>query len=105
MELDTGSFVSTLKYDDAVRAGALIFPSDHKIMGYGGNPIKIIGKCSQNFSFQGKEFLHTFLIVESDRENLFGRDLCLKLDLTMNLPDFELKNVFNVRHNFLKDFN
>lgn len=105
-ELDTGSHVSTLRYSDAMKTNAVITPTCHRVLGYGGSDIKLCGETKITISFNNISCSHTFLVVTNNNVNLFGRDLCTKLDIGVNVPscDSAHNSIFNVKDNVLNKF-
>ena len=85
-EVDTGSYVSTIRHDDARLAGAEILPTQERALAYGGAKIELLGECNINVSFASKIKMHRFLVVHSNQENLLGRDLCSAFNIKMCLP-------------------
>ena len=85
-ELDSGSAVSTLREEDAKAAGILIEHTHHKVVGYSGNFIKLFGEAKTNIATGSKKLQHKFLIVNSCKSNLLGRDLMSKLNIKINVP-------------------
>ena len=101
-EFDCGSGVSTLRLADAHRIEAAIIPSDKRMFGYGGFDIKTLGQTTVNFSYKGYHFKHTFVVVDSNCVNLFGRDLAHKLEMYLEIPNC-VNNVSSVLSEF-KDY-
>ena len=85
-EVDTGSYVSTIRLHDAHAAGAHIQPTRERALAYGGTNIELFGECNITVSFASKTKIHRFLVVASNQENLLGRDLCCAFNIKMFLP-------------------
>ena len=92
-EVDSGSHVSTLRHSDATEAGAIVTPTQHRVMGYSGNAVQLCGQTTVNVQYNGREFTHTFLVVKSSSVNLLGPDLCYKLQVGITVPDCNIKTV------------
>ena len=105
MEIDSGSHVSTLSKNDALRAKCKIEPSSRSVLGYSGTKIEILGECLVEFSYHDKHFRHNFLVVPSNKVNLLGRDICSKLGLQFCISNEYQSNSINdsVLNNF-KDY-
>ena len=113
-EIDSGSHVSTIRQCDAARSGVVISPTQHRVLGYSGNPIKLCGETYVNVTYGHKRIKHKFLVVNSNNVNLLGRDLCQKMDIKLVLPDVtqysdKVKNVYvgkydDVRNTILSEF-
>lgn len=80
-ELDSGSHVSTLSHDTAIKIGGVITPTPHKIIGYSGSQILLYGQLIANVIYNDESHRHTFLIVKANSVNLFGRDFFRSLKL------------------------
>ena len=93
-EVDTGSYVSTLKAKDVRNAGISVVPTTEKAVAYGGTSIDLIGECILPIKLGQVVFQHRFLVVNENEVNLFGRDLCSKFDLKISIPS-EINNVNN----------
>ena len=63
-ELDSGSHVSTLSYSDAMRVGGNVMPTSHKIIGYSGVSIELLGEIYTTVRFNGKSVVHNFPVVK-----------------------------------------
>ena len=85
-EVDSGSHISTLCICHAVSCGAVIVPTYKRVQGYSGNQVSLYGQTTVKFAYNGLSFMHTFLVVNSDRVNLLGRDLCNKLNIKFTVP-------------------
>ena len=77
-EIDSGSFVSTLCYEDAIKLGATIKDTTCRLKAYGGSQIDVIGETNLEVNYEGVKHDHIFIVVKSSKINLFGRDLCTK---------------------------
>ena len=77
-EIDCGSRVSTICHVDAARAGAVISPTKHRVLGYSGNAIKLCGETFVDVTYGHLKMRHKFLVVESNKVNLLSRDLSKK---------------------------
>lgn len=86
-EIDSGSHVSTIRQCDADRAGVVISPTKHRVIGYSGNAVKLCGETYVNVTYGHKMLQHKFLVVNSSNVNLLGRDLCQKMNIKLVLPD------------------
>ena len=65
-------------------------------MGYSGNQVKTLGECFSEFSLNNNKFIHKFLIVESHKVNLIGRDICSLLNCFFSIPDkIKINNVYD----------
>lgn len=86
-EIDSGSHISTLTKNDAMRVGAYVRPTTQRVIGYSGNNIDILGEAEVSFSFNNNDFIHVFYVVHPNRPNLLGRDICNKLRIEFSMPD------------------
>lgn len=87
-ELDTGSYISTLRKSDLnSMSNSELKPTSKRAKSYGNNPIKFLGECKLNLEFNGRTVSHKFLIVEDNCTSLLGRDLCSKLDFDIKIPN------------------
>ena len=103
-EIDTGSYVSTLCRNDALRANAVIRRTAHKALAYGGACIKLLGECNISINLNDNKIFHKFLVVENGDVNLFGRDLCDLLDVKLSLPTNNVENIYNVSNFILNKY-
>ena len=103
-EIDSGSGVSTLRKNDAIRVGATITPAARKIFGYEGNDIPILGQTNLKFSFANIHFDHTFIVVNCNTVNLFGRDLAEKLKMKIVIPEVNSENLNKINTSVLDNF-
>ena len=104
-EVDSGSHVSTISYNDAIRCRCNIDVCSTKVLGYSGNQVKTLGECFAEFSFNNNTFIHKFLIVESHRVNLIGRDICSLLNCSFSIPDkLEINNIYDKILGKFKDY-
>lgn len=87
-EIDSGAQISTLCYSDAIKAKAVINPTHRKVMGYSGNDVNLCGETKVLIAYNGFSFTHVFLVVQSNNVNLFGRDLCSKMNISVTLPSY-----------------
>lgn len=86
-EIDSGSHVSTLRHMDAINIGAVISPSNKRLVGYSGDVINIVGQSTLQVSYNNRSFQHKFFIVNSNSVNLLGRDLCKILNISILVSD------------------
>ena len=103
-EIDTGSYVSTLCRNDALRANAVIRRTAHKALAYGGACIKLLGECNISINLNDNKIFHKFLVVDNGDVNLFGRDLCDLLDVKLSLPTNNVENIYNVSNFILNKY-
>ena len=104
-EIDSGSGLSTLRYADAKRVGATVTPTQHRIVGYSGGEIHLCGEATTNFEVEDRTFHHKFLVVNSNKINLLGRDLCRKLNIQFTIPSKTQTNaIHSVQHKSLIQF-
>ena len=101
-EIDSGSFISTLCYDDAMKLGATIETSNCKLKAYGGSQIEVIGETNLEVTYEGVKHNHKFIVVASSKINLFGRDLCSKFKVKIIFD--ETDSIKNVKNNVLSKF-
>ena len=110
-ELDTGSYISTLNYNDAIKVGAVIRPTKVRALAYGGTVIDLIGEANIKVSYCKITKMHTFIIVDSYKINLLGRNLCsgygMKIDFSPNscnqMSDLNVSRVLNKFADYLSD--
>jgi len=87
LEIDTGSFISTLsKTDLKDLRNYKIVNTTKRAKGYGNSVIKFVGETTLDVKFNNKRVTHTFLIVDSQQVSLLGRDLCKKLNIKIAFP-------------------
>lgn len=92
-EMDIGAQISTLCYSDAIKAKAVITPTNRKVLGYSGNNVNLCGETKVNISYSNYSFSHVFLVVQSNSVNLFGRDLCSKMNISVTVPSGDSDSV------------
>ena len=90
-ELDTGSFVSTIRRVDVIKAGGTIIPTAEMAMAYGGARINFCGETKLNVRYNNSTKSHTFLVVDCKEVNLFGRDLCKLFNVQISLPNSDIR--------------
>lgn len=86
-EVDTGSYLSTLSANELNSMNSVnICKTSTKAKGYGDSLIEFLGEAELNIMYNKSVTKHKFLIVDSDRVSLLGRDLCNKLNLQFAVP-------------------
>ena len=79
LELDTGSYVSTLRLADAYAAGATVLPTRERALAYDGNTIELLGECTIFVSFASRTTKHRFLVVNSCNQTYLAETYALIL--------------------------
>ena len=104
-EVDTGSYISTIRKDDAIRCGAVIHDTADTALAYGGTILKLHGECFLPVK-RGKLIVENkFLVVHNNEVNLLGRDLCNLLDINLTMPKVKDENaVFNVQNSVINKY-
>ena len=100
-EVDTGSFVSTLRQDDAIRAGICIIPTSETALAYGGASIHLLGECIIPVRLGDVSKEVKFLVVDNKEVNLFGRDLCNVFNINLAVPS-DTNSFYNIKNDVLK---
>ena len=49
--------------------------------------VQLAGQTTVKLTYNDTFVTHTFLVVQSNKVNLLGRDLCTKLNINVLLPD------------------
>ena len=101
-EIDSGSFISTLCYEDVIKLGATINNTNCKLKAYGGSQIEVIGETNLEVNYEGVKHEHKFIVVASSKINLFGRDLCTKFKVKLIFDETDTIN--HVKDNVLNKF-
>lgn len=83
-EVDSGAEVSTITSQDAEKCNLSVVPSARRLISYSNHVIHPKGQATATLSYNGLQFSHAFLIVDS-HANLLGRDLCKKLNITFSI--------------------
>ena len=87
LELDTGSSISIITENTINRIkSAVVHETRQKAIDYGNNAIAFIGETTLAINVEGTIKSHTFLVVKDDLSSLFGRDLCEKFNISVNMP-------------------
>nr|XP_045614303.1 uncharacterized protein K02A2.6-like [Procambarus clarkii]XP_045614304.1 uncharacterized protein K02A2.6-like [Procambarus clarkii]XP_045614305.1 uncharacterized protein K02A2.6-like [Procambarus clarkii]XP_045614306.1 uncharacterized protein K02A2.6-like [Procambarus clarkii]XP_045614307.1 uncharacterized protein K02A2.6-like [Procambarus clarkii]XP_045614308.1 uncharacterized protein K02A2.6-like [Procambarus clarkii]XP_045614309.1 uncharacterized protein K02A2.6-like [Procambarus clarki len=81
LELDTGAAMSTLSRDWADTLQLNVKPCGTSLSAYDNVPIKVYGKVSVKGSYNGKEIVQDFYVVESHHPNLCDKDLMEKMGI------------------------
>ena len=74
-EVDSGAAVSVILENIARKVNAQITSTSHRVLGYSGGQIDLVGEALLPISYNNVSVVHKFLIVTGDKNNLFGRDL------------------------------
>ena len=74
-EVDSGAAVSVISENIARKVNAQITRTSHRVLGYSGDQIDLVGEALLPISYNNVSVVHKFLIVTGDKNNLFGRDL------------------------------
>ena len=74
-EVDSGAAVSVISENVARKVNAQITRTSHRVLGYSGGQIDLVGEALLPISYNNVSVVHKFLIVTGDKNNLFGRDL------------------------------
>ena len=93
-EVDTGSAISTLKYDDFKKLHCPLHDCKIKLQGYNQMPIKVFGKVKvSEFWYKNNSYSNVeFIVVSSDApNNLIGRNLISKCNI-INIHQLSVKN-------------
>lgn len=69
-----------------MRINAGVNPTQHRVIGYSGTLVNVCGETTVNVQYNNDTFSHTFLVVNDNRVNLLGRDLCRKLKIKFLFP-------------------
>ena len=101
-EIDSGSQVSTIKKSDFIKLNCELVKTSHRLFGYGGEPINVLGESEIEFFFNEKKCKHKFIIVKSKNVNLVGRDLCKKLGINFAVESESKIN--NLKSDLLHEF-
>ena len=86
-EVDTGSYLSTISKDELIgMSNVHVVDTSRKARGYGDSLVNFLGQSDLNVSYNNVTVNHTFMIVDSRRVSLLGRDLCDKFNLKFAVP-------------------
>lgn len=93
-EVDTGSAISTLKYNDFKKLHCPLHDCKIKLQGYNQMPIKVFGKVKvSKFLYKNNKYSDVeFIVVSSDvPNNLIGRNLITKCNM-INIHQLSVRN-------------
>ena len=91
MKLDTGAQVNILSENDfqKIKSKPELKYAAERLSGYGGQPIKVKGKCSLIAENKGTKIESIFFIVPETKTSLLGKKTCEELNLVKLVQEIQ----------------